>query len=215
MTDQQLVIKVAKRILEPTLAQMNPAAIDKLSWGDSVYHDHAWTPMGRRMNATTTIASTWALIFPMICIGDLNFGPRQRSIFEMQFKAEIAYVPPVDRSAQCTTDGKPFDPTEGDNGQQKNYVVLCAEERAKGFVRPVRRSYIHVGVGGHEIDPSNPAKHGRTGKGCGVETTMGPALCETYARDPKFYSHTFCAGCKDHFPVAEFVWAKDGERVGS
>lgn len=31
------------------------------------------------------------------------------------------------------------------NGQQKGYVVLSAEERAKGFVRPVRQSYIHVG----------------------------------------------------------------------
>lgn len=28
---------------------------------------------------------------------------------------------------------------------QKGYVVLSAEERAKGFVRPVRRTYIHVG----------------------------------------------------------------------
>lgn len=30
-------------------------------------------------------------------------------------------------------------------GQQKGYVVLSPEERAKGFVRPVRRSYVHVG----------------------------------------------------------------------
>jgi len=32
------------------------------------------------------------------------------------------------------------------DGQQKAYVVLSAEERAKGFVRPVRRSYRHVGI---------------------------------------------------------------------
>jgi len=31
------------------------------------------------------------------------------------------------------------------NGQQEGYVVLAEEERAKGFVRPVRRSYSHVG----------------------------------------------------------------------
>ncbi len=31
------------------------------------------------------------------------------------------------------------------NGQQEAYVVLSDEERAKGFVRPVRNSYIHVG----------------------------------------------------------------------
>ena len=27
------------------------------------------------------------------------------------------------------------------NGQQQDYVVLAEEERAKGFVRPVRRTY--------------------------------------------------------------------------
>jgi hypothetical protein len=30
-------------------------------------------------------------------------------------------------------------------GMQKEYVVLSPEERAKGFVRPVRKSYVHVG----------------------------------------------------------------------
>ncbi|NGO50412.1 hypothetical protein [Allomesorhizobium camelthorni] len=33
-----------------------------------------------------------------------------------------------------------------ESGQQKGYVVLTAEERAKGFVRPIRRSYVHVGM---------------------------------------------------------------------
>lgn len=33
-------------------------------------------------------------------------------------------------------------------GQQKAYVVLSDAERAKGFVRPVRLSYVHVGVSG-------------------------------------------------------------------
>lgn len=32
-----------------------------------------------------------------------------------------------------------------ENGQQESYIVLSDEERAKGFVRPVRQSYIHVG----------------------------------------------------------------------
>jgi hypothetical protein len=31
------------------------------------------------------------------------------------------------------------------DGQQKGYIVLSPAERAKGFVRPVRRSYKHVG----------------------------------------------------------------------
>ena len=99
--------------------------------------------------------------------------------------------------------------------QNEVYLVLSEEERAKGFVRPLRRSYVHVGPGGHEVDPENPRRHGRTGRGCGVETRMGLALCETYAREPKFYGATYCVGCSMHLPVDEFVWAEDGERVGS
>ena len=55
-----------------------------------------------------------------------------------------------------------------ESGQQQDYVVLAEEERAKGFVRPVRRTYTHLK--------------------CGSDTTMGQTLAETYARDPKFYS---------------------------
>lgn len=32
------------------------------------------------------------------------------------------------------------------NGQNEIYLVLSDEERAKGFIRPLRRSYKHVGV---------------------------------------------------------------------
>ena len=99
--------------------------------------------------------------------------------------------------------------------QADAYLVLSEDERAKGFIRPLRRSYIHVGPGGHEIDPSDPSKHGRTGRGCGAQTHMGLPLCETYARDPKFYGATYCVGCKMHMPVAEFVWAEDGQVVGT
>lgn len=84
------------------------------------------------------------------------------------------------------------------DGQQRDYVVLAAEERAKGFVRPVRRSYRHLK--------------------CGVVTTMSPAIAETYARDPHFYSGTFCVACGRHFPVGqdgEFVWEGTEEKVGS
>lgn len=98
--------------------------------------------------------------------------------------------------------------------QNKKYLILSKEERAKGFVRPVRRMYIHVGIGGNEIDPNDMSKHGRVGNACGVATTMGLELCETYARDPKFYGSTYCVGCKKHLPVAEFKW-EDGEIVGS
>lgn len=38
--------------------------------------------------------------------------------------------------------------------QNEKYLVLSAEERAKGFVRPVRRAYVHVGISG----PKNPTR---------------------------------------------------------
>lgn len=82
-----------------------------------------------------------------------------------------------------------------ETGMQKEYAVLSAEERAKGFVRPVRKSYQH--------------------KSCGGVTTMGGALAETYARNPKFYSGTFCTVCHEHFPVEEFTWDGTEETVGS
>ncbi len=100
--------------------------------------------------------------------------------------------------ARCTTSGQPLadDHRELDpvTGQQKDYVVLCADERAKGFVRPVRDTYRHLP--------------------CGTTTTMGRSLAETYARDPGFYSGTFCVTCRSHFPLIEFVWG-DGTQVGS
>jgi hypothetical protein len=80
--------------------------------------------------------------------------------------------------------------------QSEMYLVLSEEARAKGFVRPLRRSYIHA-------------------DGCGALTTMGLALCETYARDPKFYGATYCVGCQMHRPVGEFRWDEDGATVGS
>lgn len=109
-------------------------------------------------------------------------------------------VPPVDRNARTLVDGEPVSADHRElkpNGQQKGYVVLSAAERARGFVRPVRRTYVH--------------------EKCGVATTMGQALAETYARDPGFYSGTFCVGCRAHFPVGaegEFVW-DDGSKVGT
>jgi hypothetical protein len=35
--------------------------------------------------------------------------------------------------------------------QNKCYLVLSEEERAKGFVRPVRSSYVHVGIAGPQF----------------------------------------------------------------
>lgn len=92
--------------------------------------------------------------------------------------------------------GEHFEPKP--NGQQKDYLVLTAEERAKGFVEPVRRSYRH--------------------DKCGGVTTMGASLAETYARCPDFYSGTFCVTCGNHFPVGadgEFTWTGTDRKVGT
>lgn len=86
-------------------------------------------------------------------------------------------------------------------GQQEGYVVLTKEEREKGFVRPVRRSYVHI-----KFAPYNR---------CGSVTTMAQSIAETYARDPNFYSGTFCCACMAHFPLEEFVWEGTEEKVGS
>lgn len=114
---------------------------------------------------------------------------------------------PTDPDLGYGTDDKPRE-------QNKKYLILSAKERAKGFIRPVRRTYVHVGINGHEIDPKDMSKSGLTGNGCGVATTMGLELSETYARDPKFYGSTYCVGCSKHLPVSEFKW-NDGEVVGS
>ena len=128
--------------------------------------------------------------------------------------------------------------------QQKVYLILSEEERRKGFVRPYKTSYRHVGVRPKyplreltedekeryndesyvmfEIYPSEMLP--KTGKfwtqkqlesGCGTVTNMGKELSETYARNPKFYGATYCVYCQMHRPVGEFVWTSDGEIVGS
>jgi len=107
-----------------------------------------------------------------------------------------------------TPDHRDIDPA---TGMQKGYVVLSAEERAKGFVRPLRDAYVHVGIGA-VFDGRLLVKKG---SGCGRVTVMGRAIAETYARDPKFYDGTFCVGCRTHLPLAEFVWDGTSEEVGS
>jgi hypothetical protein len=84
------------------------------------------------------------------------------------------------------------------SGMQEKYLVLSEEERAKGFVEPVRRTYIH--------------------EKCRAVTTMGQAIAETYARTPEFYGGTFCASCRAHFPVGEdgeFIWDGTDQKVGT
>lgn len=82
-----------------------------------------------------------------------------------------------------------------ETGMQKDYVVLSAEERAKGYIRPVRQSYVHTA--------------------CKTATKMALPLAETYACNPEFYTETYCRECMNHFPVAEFVWQGTSHKVGS
>jgi hypothetical protein len=82
-------------------------------------------------------------------------------------------------------------------GMQRTYLILSDGERALGFVRPVRTTYVH--------------------QSCGAATSMGISIAETYARNPSFYDGTYCSRCGSHFPVGadgQFVW-DDGSKVGT
>lgn len=130
------------------------------------------------------------------------------------------------------------------NGQQKDYVVLTPEERAKGFVRTVRQTYVHVGArpkyATRDLTSEERARHkdemyvlyeeyppelhpvvGRywtqkmLNNGCNGVTKMSREIAETYARQPDFYGGTFCVWCGTHLPLEQFVWEGTDEQVGS
>jgi hypothetical protein len=198
-------------------------------------------------------------------------GRNAENFLKYKEDPKIEYKEPIKpklipvKSNHLTTDHNDPKLKEGqknETGQHEIYLVLSEEERAKGFVRPVRNSYIHVGrihnYAGidkmlteeekqefHEKYPEDKNKkyvailgiNGTDGKhlggayvtqkefdawrlgnklgGCGTTTTMGNALSETYARNPKFYGATFCCGCNKHLPVEEFVWEGTDKLVGS
>lgn len=82
------------------------------------------------------------------------------------------------------------DPADGPHQPEADaYLVLSEEERAQGFIRPVRLSYWHTT--------------------CGTVTTMARPLAESYAAKPTMYGATRCAFCGLHRPVGkdgEFYW---------
>lgn len=88
------------------------------------------------------------------------------------------------------------DPADGPRVEQAPaYLVLSDEERARGYVRPVRDKYWHTV--------------------CGAITWMGRAIAETYAAQPTFYGSTYCTACGKHRPVGpdgEFHWLVDPDR---
>ena len=96
----------------------------------------------------------------------------------------------IDPNDPRLTKGVDDGPTE----QSEVYLVLSDKEKAKGFIRPVRCTYVHTI--------------------CKTSTTMSLSIAETYARNPKFYGSTYCVHCKKHLPVGEFIW-EHGGKVGS
>lgn len=108
------------------------------------------------------------------------------------------------RKKRCTVKGQSIDPAKAPphaptgeklaDGQNADHYVLCPQDRAKGYVEPLRIDYIH--------------------ETCGAVTTMPRACAETYAAQPEYYGSTFCCTCRGYFPVGEsgqFIW-NDGSR---
>jgi len=149
----------------------------------------------------------------------VRLGPREPTALELGAEArwveklvgrikEKAEIPPTDFGARVLVSGAPVPEDDSHKeltatGQQRDYVVLSATERSKGFVRPYRDAYRHLK--------------------CGKITTMSRAIAETYAREPTFYSGTFCSNCGRHFTFGEedgeFVWyemnGSTGPKVGT
>lgn len=109
-------------------------------------------------------------------------------------KAELNLIRPPRLTTDPAHPGLVHANDDTPRNQADTYLVLSAEERAKGFTRPLRTAYIH--------------------KTCGALTVIGSAIAETYARDPGFYTGTYCVVCRMHKPLSEFRWdggGPDGE----
>lgn len=74
---------------------------------------------------------------------------------------------------------------EKPNGQYETYLILSDDERAKGFIRPVRTKYIHVGK---KAESNNALRSG----GCGVVTTMALPIAEDMAHWPIRELYGYC-----------------------
>lgn len=92
----------------------------------------------------------------------------------------------TDRNDECIKLIRP-------DGMQECYLVLPESERAKGYVRPVRDSYIHLK--------------------CGAVTRMAGAIAQTYAAKPKFYGGTYCVACGTHFDLRSLNFEEKGAHI--
>ena len=80
---------------------------------------------------------------------------------------------------------------------QEKHLVLSEAERKAGYARPVFREYVH--------------------ETCRAVTTIAWPIAQTYAARPDFYTSTYCANCRDYFPVGpngEFIWLDRGTATG-
>lgn len=77
-----------------------------------------------------------------------------------------------------------------DDGQYENHPTIDDGE----FEYPLRFKYEHTD--------------------CGGVTSLAKNIAESLARDPDYYSKTFCANCGDYYSLDEFEWVEDGETVG-
>lgn len=163
--------------------------------------EEMWGALLRRIETLETGTAVNVRLGPQVKQDAELERDRERIVKQLTEKFKQDEVPPVDYGARILANGSPV-PEDGSHkeinpstGQQKDYIVLAPEERSKGFVRPVRRSYKHLT--------------------CGRITTMALSIAETFARSPEFYSGGMCVACGSHFPNDQFVWPDDGTMVGS
>jgi hypothetical protein len=78
-----------------------------------------------------------------------------------------------------------------DDGQYERHPTTDEGE----FVQPVRKKYVH--------------------DECYGTTTMADHIAQSFARDPTQYHKTFCATCKDYYPLDEFTWKGTQIRVST
>lgn len=134
-------------------------------------------------------------------------------------------VPAVDRTKTTLTDGSPVTPDhraiDPRTGQQRGYVVLSAEERARGFVRPLRRTYTHVGSSGpkyplRDLTPEEKERHADRGY---VKFELYPEsespTTGRYWTQAQLDRHGRGCGGDTSMGVALAVWQGTSERLGS
>lgn len=93
-------------------------------------------------------------------IGEIRLGPRRETQADVDartqrlvdaVKAAVPHEHETDPNGRqiCTTSGDAPSKVRAEQteatGQHKSYIVLCEDERKKGFVRPYRDAYKHVG----------------------------------------------------------------------